>query len=156
MNRNQTRVWEKNRDITVATAPLSCSEENLALLEKFLHTRYPRRSGSPTEYYTGFFLNHITTTVEFRYLAGDKLIGVAIVDLSPAWLSAVFFYFDPAEGKRSPGTYNILHLIDFCRRKGIKLLYLGYWIKEVKAMSYKSGFKPHYIYRDNIWKLVAR
>ena len=35
-SRNQKRVWSKNRDITVETAPLSCSAENLALLEKFL------------------------------------------------------------------------------------------------------------------------
>ena len=67
---------------------------------------------------------------------------------------AVFFYFDPAEEKRSPGTYNILYLIDFCRQKKIKFIYLGYWIENVKPMSYKAKFKPHYILQDNNWKLV--
>ena len=156
MNRNQKRAWSRNRDTRVESAPLSCSEENLALLEKFLNARYPGRGSSPLEYYTGFFLNHITTTVEFRYLVGSKLIGVAIVDLSSSWLNVVFFYFDPAEGKRSPGTLNILNLIDFCRLKGIHYLYLGYWIKDVKAMSYKAKFKPHQIYTGNKWKLIAR
>jgi arginine-tRNA-protein transferase len=155
-NRNQKRVWNKNQALTIEATPLTCSEENLALLEKFLAARYPGRENSPLDYYTGFFLNHITTTVEFSYRVGSKLIGVAIVDLSTTWLNVVFFYFDPAEEKRSPGTYNILYLIDFCRQKEIKFIYLGYWIEKVKSMSYKAKFKPHYIFHDNTWKLVTR
>ena len=155
-NRNQKRVWVKNQDVSVEIKPLSCSEENLALLDKFLTARYPGRESSPVDYYTGFFLNHITNTVEFSYRVGSKLIGVAIVDLSTAWLNVVFFYFDPAEKKRSPGTYNILYLIDFCLREKIKFIYLGYWIKNVKAMSYKANFKPHYVFLDNTWKSASR
>jgi arginine-tRNA-protein transferase len=153
-NRNQKRVWNKNRDISVEIGPLSCSQENLALLDKFLAARFPGRDSSPLDYYTCFFLNHITNTVEFSYRVGSKLIGVAIVDLSTTWLNVVFYYFDPAEEKRSPGTFNILHLIDFCRQEKIKFIYLGYWIKDVKAMSYKAKFKPHYILCDNTWKPV--
>jgi len=153
--RNQKRVWRRNQDITVETTPLACSEENLALLEKFLADRYPGRDSTPLDYYSGFFLNHITNTVEFRYRVGSRLLGVAIVDISTTWLNVVFFYFDPAEEKRSPGTYNILYLIDFCRRQEIELMYLGYWIAGVKAMSYKAKFKPHYIFRDNTWKFVT-
>lgn len=150
-NRNHKRVWKKNRDITVEIAPLACSPVNLVLLEKFLAARFPGRDSSPLDYYTGFFLNHITNTVEFRYRIGSELLGVAIVDLSPIWLNVVFFYFDPEEEKRSPGIYNILHLIEFCMQKEIKYIYLGYWIKNVKAMSYKAQFKPHYIYCNNDW-----
>jgi arginyl-tRNA--protein-N-Asp/Glu arginylyltransferase len=84
------------------------------------------------------------------------LIGVAIVDLSTTWLNFVFFYFDPKEEKRSPGTYNILYLINFCLQKKIKFMYLGYWIADVKAMSYKAKFKPHQIFLDHTWKLVNR
>lgn len=155
-SRNQQRVWSRNRDITVEIHPPACSDENLQLLGKFLDARYPGRDSLPLDYYTDFFLNHITNTVEFRYRLGTKLIGVAIADISIAWLNVVFFYFDPAEGKRSLGTYNILHLIDFCRQQEIKFIYLGYWIKDVKAMSYKARFKPHYLFQENTWKLVSR
>lgn len=155
-NRNQKRAWNRNQDISVETSPLTCSEENLALLGKFLSARYPGRDSSPLDYYTGFFLNHITNTVEFSYRVGSELIGVAIVDLSTAWLNVVFFYFDPAAGKRGPGTFNILYLIEFCLQQEIQFVYLGYWIKNVKAMSYKAAFKPHHILQDNTWKLVSR
>lgn len=153
-NRNQRRAWNKNRDITAGITPLTCSRENLSLLNKFLAVRYPGHDGSALDYYNGFFLNHITNTVEISYRIGTKLVGVAIVDLSTTWLNIVFFYFDPEEGKRSPGTFNILFLIDFCMQKEIEFVYLGYWIKDVKQMNYKANFKPHYILQDGIWRLI--
>ena len=155
-NRNQKRTWDKNQDITVEITPLTCSNENLTLLEKFLAVRYPGRDSSALDYYNGFFLNHITNTVEVRYRIKSRLVGVSIIDLSTTWLNIVFFYFDPEEGKRSPGTYNILYLIDFCRQKEIKFIYLGYWIKDVKQMNYKASFKPHYILCNDTWQFTDR
>lgn len=154
-SRSQKRVLRKNQDLTVEINPLTCSEENLELLGKFLDSRYPAREGLPLDYYTGFFLNNITNTVEFSYRIYSKLIGVSIVDLSTDWLNVVFFYFDPAEKKRSPGTYNILYLIEFCLQQKIKFIYLGYWIEGVDAMSYKANFKPHYVFRDSTWKSIS-
>jgi len=155
-NRNQKRTWNKNQDITVEITPLTCSDENLTLLEKFLAARYPGRDNSALDYYNGFFLNHITNTVEVSYRIESRLVGVSIIDLSASWLNMVFFYFDPEEGKRSPGTYNILYLIDFCRQKEIKFLYLGYWIKDIKQMSYKANFKPHYTLFGDTWQFIDR
>jgi arginyl-tRNA--protein-N-Asp/Glu arginylyltransferase len=155
-NRNQKRTWDRNQDITVEITPLTCSNENLALLEKFLAVRYPGRDNSAYDYYNGFFLNHITNTVEVSYRIESRLVGISIIDLSTTWLNIVFFYFDPEEGKRSPGTYNILYLIDFCKQKEIKFIYLGYWIKDVKQMNYKANFKPHYILHDDTWQFIDR
>ena len=156
VNRNQKRTWNKNRDITVEITPLTCSDEKLTMLEKFLSARYPGRDSSAADYYNNFFLNHITNTVEFNYRIDERLIGVAIVDLSTFWFNIVFYYFDPAEEKRSPGTFNILHLIDFCRQKEIKFIYLGYWIEDLRQMSYKANFKPHYILHDDTWQFIER
>ena len=86
----------------------------------------------------------------------DRLIGVAIVDGSEQWLNAVYFYFAPEESWRSPGTMNILNLINFCRHHGIGHLYLGYCIEEVQAMCYKSAFKPHELLLGDGWQAVGR
>jgi arginine-tRNA-protein transferase len=155
-NRTQKRTWSKNQDVSVRITPLTCSQENLDLLKKFLEERYPGRENQAVEYYSGFFLNHITNSVEISYRIDSKLLGVSVIDLSTSWLNVVFFYFDPSEERRSPGTYNILYLIDFCRQKEIEFIYLGYWINDVQQMSYKANFKPHYILRGNSWELVER
>jgi len=155
-NRNQKRVWKKNRDVSVGVAPLTMSRENLALLSRFLHARFPDGKSTAESYYTGFFITSMTHCFEIRYRIGDELLGVAIVDGSEKWLNAVYFFFDPDQDWRSPGTLNILYLIDFCRNKNIDPLYLGYWIQEINTMSYKSVFKPHEIFVDGGWQLVER
>ena len=151
-NRNQKRVQKKNRDVTVGVAPLRMSSENLTILDKYLQTRFPESKSSADEYYAGFFLSAISRCFEIRYRVDEKLIGVAIVDGSEQWLNAVYFYFDPEEGHRSPGTLNILNLINFCQRHDIPLLYLGYQIDQVPSMSYKTSFKPHELFLDGMWQ----
>jgi leucyl-tRNA---protein transferase len=151
-NRTQQRTWKKNQDLTVEITPLHATAEKLALCNKFLQSRYPGRGNSADEYYFGFFLSTITTTFEIEYRAPDgRLVGVAVVDAGGDWLNAVYFYFDPAESTRSPGTFNILYLLDFCRERKIDYLYLGYWIKDLHAMSYKANFHPHELFLDNRW-----
>ncbi|MCI5143879.1 MAG: GNAT family N-acetyltransferase, partial [Candidatus Electrothrix sp. ATG1] len=93
---------------------------------------------------------------EIRYRVADELLGVAIIDCSDDWLNAVYFYFDPDQGERSPGTLNILYLIEFCLRHEINYLYLGYWINKVKGMQYKTAFKPHELLIDDDWKIRGK
>ena len=155
-SRSQKRVLKKNRDIEATTGPLRITGERLGLCNRFLRARYPGRHNSAEEYYAGFFLNSGLCTYEIEYRLADKLVGVAVVDCGAHFVNAVYFYFDPNESRRSPGTLNILHLIDFCRQKNITYLYLGYWIEEVTAMRYKANFKPHYLLRDNVWTRVDK
>jgi arginine-tRNA-protein transferase len=70
---------------------------------------------------------------------------VGLVDVEPLALSAVYCYFDPAEARRSPGVFNILWLIDECRRRGAPHLYLGYYVRDSPKMSYKAAYRPYEI-----------
>ncbi len=150
-NRIQRRVWKKNMDIRTGVAPLTMSDENLALLDKFLRIRFPYGTASSESYYSGFFMTSMTNCFEIRYRIDDRLIGVAIVDASCQWLNAVYFYFDPDLSTRSPGIFSILNLIDFCRNRKKKYLYLGYHIEVIRAMRYKSAFKPHELLVNGKW-----
>lgn len=151
-SRAQRRVWKKNGDVSVGLAPATMSDENLSLLDRFLRARFPDGQADAESYYSGFFITSMTRCFEIRYRTAERLLGVAVVDCSEQWLNAVYFYFDPDQARRSPGTLNILYLIDFCRRHGIAALYLGYWIKEVRGMQYKAAFRPHEILVDGCWQ----
>lgn len=154
-NRSQKRILKKNQDIKAEIGPVAVTDEKLRLCGKFLASRYPSHFNSAEEYYGGFFINSITNSFEVRYSRHDRLIGVGIVDYSTASLNAVYFYFDPEEGARSPGSYNILYLLEMCQRLNLGHLYLGYWIKGVKAMSYKANFKPHQLLIKGQWCSVG-
>lgn len=151
-NRNQRRVWRRNKDIVVQQAPLAMSLRNLRLLDKFLRLRFYNTSKQAQSYYSHFFISTISTCFELRYWAGSDLVGVAIVDAGPGWLNAVYFYFDPDQSWRSPGTFNILNLVSFCRKHCIPHLYLGYWIDGLSEMAYKKAFKPHELLLDGVWQ----
>jgi leucyl-tRNA---protein transferase len=155
-NRSQKRVWQKNQDISVGLAPVTMSDENLELLDRFLSKRFPASRSNAESYYSDFFITSMTKCFEIRYRAEDQLLGVAIVDCSDQWLNAVYFYFDPEQSWRSPGTFNILYLMDFCRRHSIENLYLGYWIEGLQGMHYKTDFRPHEILRNGRWLRVER
>jgi arginine-tRNA-protein transferase len=152
LNRNQRRVWQKNQDVAVEIAPLTMSRENLALLQRFLSTRFPEGRSDAESYYSGFFITSISRCFEIRYRVGEQLLGVAVVDGAPNWLNAVYFFFDPEQGWRSPGTLNILTLNHICLTRQIDLLYLGYWIDGHAGMSYKNAFRPHELLLEGGWR----
>jgi arginine-tRNA-protein transferase len=151
-DRNQRRVWKKNQDVVVEIAPLTMSRENTGLLQRFLSTRFPAGRSSAESYYSGFFITSIARCFEIRYRIDGELLGVAIVDAAPAWMNAVYFFFDPDQGWRSPGVLNILTLIHICRTHKIGHLYLGYWIDRRAGMSYKNAFRPHELLINGVWQ----
>jgi len=151
-NRNQRRVWKKNQDVRVEIAPLTMSRENLVLLQLFLSTRFPEGRSSAESYYSGFFITSIARCFEIRYRVGGNLLGVAIVDAAPDRMNAVYYFFDPDQGWRSPGILNILTLAHICQMHKIGYLYLGYWIDGRASMSYKAAFRPHERLIDGRWQ----
>jgi len=150
-NRTQKRVRLKNQDLTVKLAPIRISSQKLALCDKFLQQRFPGKGNSALDYYAGFFLNSMGDTFELEFWHKENLIGVSIVDIYPEAINCVYFYFDPQESRRSPGTYNILTLIEYASSRQIDCIYLGYWIEEVAAMRYKANFKPHSLLQNGEW-----
>jgi leucyl-tRNA---protein transferase len=151
-NRNQRRVWRRNMDVQVHMDSLRLDQEHLELCDLFLQTRYPREHNRAQGYYGEFFCNTITDTVQVQFRLEDRLVGASIVDMGTNFMNAVYFYFDPRHGNRSLGTYNILTLIDICRKLGLAYLYLGYFIAGVPAMSYKEKFRPHQLLLQNGWE----
>lgn len=153
-NRNQRRVRKKNSDIEVRFAQVNMDPENLELCGRFLEERYPQEFNSADGYYGGFFCNSIVDSMRVEFRLDDRLVGGSIIDLGQSWMNAVYFYFDPNERARSLGTFNILTLIGLCLEFGIEYLYLGYYIRDVRAMSYKEKFRPHELFENGRWHIA--
>lgn len=151
---NMRRVRRRNQDLTIGIGPLEITREKLDLCDRFLAERHPGRTASAMDYYAGFFINSLGVSLEISFRHGERLLGVSIVDCTPWSVSAVYFYFDPDCGDRSLGTFNILHLAEFAKLRGMAHVYLGYWIQEVAAMRYKARFRPHFLLRDGAWQKV--
>ncbi len=91
-----------------------------------------------------------TAIVELRDRAG-ALVAVSLIDRLDDGISAVYSFFDPAQGRRSLGTWSILWLVEECRREGLPYVYLGYWIAESPKMAYKARFPALERLADGRW-----
>ena len=141
----QRRVWKKNAiDVELRVGSPSVSPEKLDLFERF-HRHGRETKGWPSDDGPDLdllFANPFRTE-EWNYSVGGRLIAVGFVDALPEGLSAIYFVHDPAESKRSLGTYNILAMIAAARERRLPHVYLGYYVAGYRSLEYKVRFRPN-------------
>jgi arginine-tRNA-protein transferase len=152
--RTLRRVWKDNEGaITLTIGDPSPSPVTRALYEKFHRHQHvvkgwPAPDGDGAD---GFFPNPFPIE-EWRYLVQGRLVGVGYVDVLPEGLSAIYFFHDPDEHRRSLGTFNVLSLIEEARRRGLPWVYLGYYVKGCASLEYKGRFSPNEVLSaDGTW-----
>jgi arginine-tRNA-protein transferase len=87
---------------------------------------------------------------------GNELRGAVIADRLSDGYSAVYSFFSPMEKRKSLGTQLVLTLIDQAVSEGLPFVYLGYWIKSSRKMSYKTRFRPLQRLGINGWEDFCR
>jgi arginine-tRNA-protein transferase len=146
-SRSQKRTWKRNLDLDVLLRPTSLTAEHLELYERY-HADMTDRRGwedkglSSLHYYQTFVEGRHEWGHELAYYEGDRLLCIALVDLLPNALSAVYCYYDPEERRRGLGVFSILVQLDLARRRGLDHVYLGYWVRPNPSMRYKSAYRP--------------
>jgi arginine-tRNA-protein transferase len=143
-SRGQRRCAVRNADLDVEFGPPQPTAEKHALYRRYLEARHDdgQMDGSAEEF-ERFLYDSPLDTLEVTLRVGGRLVGAGIADLEPLALSAVYFYFDPSEVRRSLGVFNVLRLIEECRRRSLPYLYLGYLVPASRKMAYKAGYGPH-------------
>lgn len=155
--KSQRKALRRNADVTIELGPLEPSEEKRRLHDAFVRARFADRDGgfaSLAEYAQCFGSSPVTTR-EMRLRLGERLVGLGIVDLLPDVVSSVYFFFDPAETRRSLGTFSALRELELARETGRRYLYLGYWIQGCREMTYKARFRPcEVLGPDGAWSVL--
>jgi arginyl-tRNA--protein-N-Asp/Glu arginylyltransferase len=167
-DRQQKRIWKRNQDLSVEVSTDINSGEYYRLYERYITARH--RDGdmyppSPEQFEaflaTPFFdkpandlaacdeTAQLTLYIEFR--EGLELKAIAVTDILPVGLSAVYTFFDPAESNRSLGVFSVLFQIELAKKLTLPHLYLGYWIKNSQKMNYKTNYKPYELLQGGKW-----
>lgn len=143
-NRNQRRVARQLEALAVRVTDLRFSHEHYALYRRYQAVRHQGggMDHDSREQYSHFLLqsNVASKLVEFREHGTLKM--VSIIDELADGLSSVYTFFEPNDDKRSFGTASILWQLQEAKHRGLDYVYLGYWIRESRKMSYKANFKP--------------
>jgi len=153
--RSQRRCWQHNeRELTVRAALPGYSEEQFALYCRYQQSRHPGGSmdGVTAETYLGFLDSPWADTRFFEFRLRGRLVAVAVTDLLPAGLSAMYTFFDPTLAQRSLGVFSVLWQINYTRSRGLPWLYLGYWIGDCRKMRYKDRYRPVEAWTGTEWR----
>ncbi len=155
-SKNQRKTLKQNSDLTVNDRTAMFDNNHFQLYSHYMKSRHPGGSmaESTAEDYLNFLKNPWGTTRFFEFMLDQRIAAVAVVDYLDDGLSAVYTFFDPDLATRSLGKYAILWQIEYAKRLGLSWLYLGYWIKSCKKMTYKSQYKPAQAYINGTWNLM--
>jgi len=142
-SRAQRRCATRNRDLAVELGEPHPTPEKHALYRRYLETRHDGQMDGSLEEFERFLYDSPIDSVEVAYRLDGRLVSVGIVDREPLAWSAVYCYFEPDLPERSLGVFNVLTLIEECRRHEVPYLYLGYYVRGCAAMAYKASYRPH-------------
>jgi arginyl-tRNA--protein-N-Asp/Glu arginylyltransferase len=148
-DRSQRRAWKLNEGLVrVEIGEPSVSRAKLDLYDRYHASQmdqkgWPEHAAKDAHSYAGSFVNNPFPTQEWCYYLDDRLVGVGYVDDLPGGLSAMYFFYDPAERRRSLGTFNVLKVIEYAASRCIPHVYLGYYVANSQSMVYKARFLPN-------------
>lgn len=153
-HRSQRRVLKRNRDLIVTVAPPTPDRERFALYKRYLELRHDDGQMSHEyEAFIAFLYESCVDSLEVSFRLNGRLAMVGIVDREPQALSAVYCYYDPDLEARSPGLYNMLWSLEYCRTEAIPWYYMGYYIAGCRKMNYKTRIQPcELLQPDGSWQ----
>lgn len=153
-DRSQKRILRKNEDLTCKLVPATFSEQYYALYAEYINQRHSDGDMYPPsrEQFTSFLVDGATDSWFLEMRLDDELIALAAIDALDDGLSAIYTVFKPELEQRSLGTFAILWQIQEAAKRGLSHLYLGYWIKECRKMSYKTRFQPIELLQNGQWR----
>lgn len=153
LRKSDKKTIKKNKDTEVILEDAHFNKRYYHLYERYIRLKHADGDMYPPseDQYKTFLLSNWAESFFLSTYLDKKLISVAVTDKQSDCLSAVYTFYDPAENKRSLGTFNILNQIFLCQQLGLEYLYLGYWIKANQKMNYKINFKPTELLLDSEW-----
>lgn len=158
-NRSQRRCEKRNATLAASIEPPTRTPEIFELYRRYLDWRH--RGGGmdaprPEEF--DAFLSAPWSPTRFLALREQgRLLALAVTDLTPLGLSAVYTFFEPEAARRSLGTLAILRQLQWAARLGLPHLYLGFWLDAHPKMDYKRDFPGVEALQQGRWQpLPAR
>ena len=152
------RIQKKNQDLKIKVLKPKSSHLHFKLFKNYLKLRHSNGdmvSMSYLDFRTMLEISPVNTKILNVY-KNNKFFGAILYDIYKNSYSANYSFFNPKYKNRSLGTFLILKLIEKAKIENIKYLYLGYYIKECKKMSYKINFVPIEVLKNNKWEVFEK
>lgn len=156
-NRQQKRILKRNTDLTVTAVRPAFTEEYYALYVRYIEQRHADGDMYPPsrDQFSTFLVRDLPFSRFYEFRLNGVLKAVAVTDVLPNGLSAVYTFYDPDDERRSLGRYAILWQTGETARLGLQAVYLGYWIKNCRKMNYKTQYRPIELFVNQRWVTLS-
>lgn len=153
-SKSAKRTIKKNSTTSIVMRTPSATNEHVALYNKY-HEFMREKKGwkhfelSLQNYYELYVNGYEDFGYEVLYFHEGRLVGVDLIDLVEDGISSIYFFYDPDVASLSLGRYSIYQQIYFAQKKGLRWIYLGYYVKDCPSLNYKDIYKPYEILRGS-------
>jgi leucyl-tRNA---protein transferase len=156
-NRSQRRAWAQHAKLEATLHKLQDKPEYYELYLRYQRARHPDGGMDNDDHdaYQTFLLESRIDTLLVEFRDEGILRMVSVIDLLSDGLSSVYTFYDPDLPHTRFGVYNVLWQIELCRKLNLDFVYLGYWIKDSRKMSYKTQYQPAQGLQDGAWQALA-
>lgn len=166
-NRTMRRIAQRNRSLGVRRVSAQASAEQYALFRSYIDARHGdggMADMTMLDYSMMIEDSAIETFLsEYRDRPAEPLAAttgatksplraVALCDRLSDGISMVYSFYEPGHQTQSLGTYMILEHLAYAKSLGLPYLYLGYWIKGSRKMTYKTRFLPQEHLTSGGWR----
>ncbi|OOE13518.1 arginyltransferase [Stutzerimonas degradans] len=157
LSRQQKRILKRNADLQVRPVKPAFTEEYYALYASYIEKRHADGDMYPPsrDQFNTFLVRDLSFCRFYEFRLGGLLKALAVTDVLPNGLSAVYTFYDASDERRSLGRYAILWQIGEAARLGLKAVYLGYWIKNCRKMNYKTEYRPIELLVNQRWVTLS-
>lgn len=147
----QKRDFKRNNDLIVTECRPWATDEQFALLAKYLGQRHPDGGMAAMDEldYADMIehtpVNSVVTEYRERLPNGKpgRLVGACLTDRQVDGLSMIYSFYDPDIPARvGLGSFIILDHIRRAAAEGLPYVYLGYWVDGSPRMQYKVRYRP--------------
>jgi arginyl-tRNA--protein-N-Asp/Glu arginylyltransferase len=161
-SKSERRVLDRNDDLVRHLVEAEATMEQFDLLRRYLSARHAGGGMADMTWpdYVAMVEDTAVRThvIEYRKESDGgpgELVACVLVDALTDGLSLVYSFYDPAERRRSLGSFIILDHIVQAQLNGIPHVYLGYWVSGSPKMDYKARFNPIEVLRGGEWTLLS-
>jgi arginine-tRNA-protein transferase len=157
---SQRRIVKRNADLRTGIAAGRASNEQYNLFRTYIEERHGEGGMADMSIldFGAMVSDGFTDSrlIEYRIPGDDKpLVAAVLSDVLDDGISLIYSFYDPRHAWRSLGSFMILDHIERARRAGLPYVYLGYWVRSSRKMSYKANFLPQERLSADGWVLAA-
>ncbi len=136
---------KRNADIQVRAVRPAYNEEYYALYVRYIEQRHADGDMYPPsrDQFSTFLVRDLPFARFYEFRLAGTLVAVAVTDLLPNGISAVYTFYDPALERRSLGRFAILWQIGETARLGLQAVVSRLLDQELPEDELQDAVPPH-------------